>query len=185
MKPPLDCKFAMIANGVLFDDGLLYFLGRGPDRLLRFDRHCGYWEELDVSLPASSCLDLLAFEGKLFLVGAAEVMEEIYGVGIWELDLERMEWRVCCFMPDDVFEDFSRGGMNHFQTVAHKGKICFAARKRSDGASILMCDLSAKRWWWPCASARRDFGMHFMHAIVPYVELLKPKASRHLVDEER
>jgi len=175
MTGMLDRRFALVANGV-FINGLLYCLSLGPDHLLTFDPVGGEWQIVNVSLPATRCSHILQFDGRLFLVGGMEdEVGAIVGFGVWELDWGKMEWGACCFMPEDIFAKFTEGGLNYFQTVDRRGKICFVGNKRNGGATILMCDLSVKRWWWPRACRRRSIEMHcrFVHAVEPYIGLVR------------
>lgn len=170
----LDRQFAFIANGSILN-GLVYCLSRDPDLLLTVDPAGGRWEVLDVCFPAWRCLHILVYNGRLFLVGGVEKFGVMVRIGIWEMDWGTPEWRTYTFMPEEVFVEFSRSGSDYFEAVDRKGMICFLSSKRFAGASILMCDLSGKRWWWPRACERKNIKMHscFVYAVEPYVDLVK------------
>lgn len=156
-------------------NGILYCLTCGEDRLFKFDPAVAGGSELElgrVSLPTAVCsLHVLAFNGRLFLVGR-EMMD---GIGIWEMDWARMEWRVHCAMPEEVFSRLAEHGLVHLHICDRRGVICFVSYKRTVVVYVLMCDLSTKRWWWPRVCEGMNQGMVYCvaHAVEPHIGLLR------------
>nr|XP_019703790.1 F-box/kelch-repeat protein At5g15710 isoform X1 [Elaeis guineensis] len=182
LKGQFPGKFSYLGNAV-FLDGLLFVLSHEPDHLLTFDPIGGDWNLVDVAMPRVVCSHILDYEDRLFLVGGVEVLECIAGVGIWELDLPKKEWRSICFMPDEFFRVFRHGRLTQFRfsTVARRGIVCFFNNLYT---TVLMFDLPARRWWWPLmlphAWGRRFW---FGHAIEPRIDPLKGSDGRRTEDK--
>ncbi|XP_038976079.1 F-box/kelch-repeat protein At5g43190-like [Phoenix dactylifera] len=176
LKGQFPGRFAVLGNAVLLD-GLLLVLSQGPDHLLTFDPIGGEWNLIDVAMPPVVCSHIFDFENCLFLVGGVEEVGCMARVGIWELDWPKKEWRLICFMPDGFFRKFGGRRLDHFETVARRGIVCFY---NTLDATVLMFDLPARRWWWPppCDVITRSRMFWFGHAIEPRIDLLKGSNGR-------
>lgn len=171
MAGELTGAFTLVSCSAILDR-VLFCLTCGPNCILTFDLVGGDWGYLVKNLPADCLQQVLVFDGRLFLVGGVE--EEgrgVVGVGIWEMNWEKMEWVVYCFMPEEHFDRLSEG-VNRFQSVSCKGMVCFVGTKRDGVNLILMCDLAKKRWWWPRGQEGRMCNCS-VHTVEPYIGLVK------------
>lgn len=165
--------YAMLGNAILLN-GLLFVLGRLPDHLLAFDLKTRMWSVVDEELPLSLlCFHLLVFKERLFLVGGLDEEElTITRIEIWEYDLVEKQWRMFCFMPDEIFQQFRGDGLVHFDTIDQLGIVLFCNIKDS---IVLMFDMSSKIWSRApdCDVLPKSRRSWIGHALVPSVQLLK------------
>ncbi|WOL03556.1 hypothetical protein Cni_G12276 [Canna indica] len=145
IKGMLAIHYAMLGNAVVLDD-LLFVLGQLPDHLLAFDPDTRTLSVVSVDLPFDINFHLLVFERRLFLVGGMVEVGIVVRIGIWELDLGDKEWRVFCFMPDEVFQEFSGNDLGLFQTTGRLGYVCFCNTRWS---IVVAFDMALKTWSWP------------------------------------
>ncbi|KAJ0972044.1 hypothetical protein J5N97_020003 [Dioscorea zingiberensis] len=164
--------FHMLGSAVLLD-GLLYVLSYGPDHLLRFDLFSGDWETVGGVLPSVVCSHLVAFDGRLFLVGGVELFGMIVSIQVWGfVSKDGGNWELACSMPAEIFRVFNGSELMEFFDVCDgKGILCFYNHLED---RLLMLDLVDWRWWWPSrCPVPQNLGFWLGLAVEPNADILR------------